>query len=311
MALDSATNDFLERVSASATKPRHLMTPDEARSAFVRLRGLLQKGSDIEKVKDISIPVPDGAGLRCRIFIPAESSAVMIYFHGGGWVVGGIEEFDPMCRDIAAKSGVSIALVEYRKAPEHIFPGPIEDAWNAFNYLSKNAADLIGKTCPLLVGGDSAGGHLAIAVTLRSRDESGPEIKGQLLVYPVTDSSFKRHSYLAPENQLMLNLETMQYYWKHFLPDEVKRKTALVSPCSHAELKNLPPAILITAEHDVLRDEGEEYAKRLIDAGVGVNFRRFESQMHGFLMMRGILPGSDTGIEYVAHQLQCLSNQLV
>jgi len=306
MVLDYATSQFLEKVSGSASKARHLMTPQEARKAFTKLRGILSTGSEIEEVKDLIIPVPDGEALRCRLYIPSGASALLVYFHGGGWVVGGIEEFDPMCRDLASASGVAVALVEYRKAPEHPYPQPIEDAWVALNFMSQHCVDLTGCSLPLMVGGDSAGAHLAIATTLRSRDQSGPKLVGQLLIYPVTDSEFERKSYLAPQNQLMLTIETMKYYWFHFLPEEQKRQSPSASPCRFADLHGLPSAIVITAEHDVLLDEGEEYARRLIEAGVNVNFRRFPGQMHGFLMMRGILPGSDEGILFVGQALRGL-----
>jgi acetyl esterase len=306
MAVDSATREFLDKVAAAATKPRHLMTPDEARTAFMGLRKLLAPGRDVASAQDLSIPVHGGA-IRCRLFVPSqEPRALLVYFHGGGWVVGGIEEFDPMCRDIAAGSGVAVALVEYRKAPEHAFPGPVEDAWSALQWLARQRAALLGRELPILVGGDSAGGNLAIAVTLQAREEGSPRIDGQLLVYPVADCRFDRDSYVDPANQLMLTHETMKWYWSHYARDERQRLSPYASPCRAVNLGGLPPAIVVTAEHDVLRDEGEEYAQRLRQAGVNVQSRRFEGQMHGFLMMRGILPGSDDGIAFVAQALRKL-----
>ncbi len=306
MALDRATREFLDKVAAAATKPRHLMTPTEARAAFGNLRQLLASNAGVADAKDLSIPVQDAA-IRCRLFVPhGPSQALLVYFHGGGWVVGGIEEFDPLCRDIAAGAGIAVALVEYRKAPEHPFPGPLDDAWEALNWLAARQEELLGKTLPLLVGGDSAGGNLAAAVTLRARDAQAPAIAGQLLVYPVADCRFDRASYTDAENQLMLNSETMRWYWSHYLADESLRLSAFASPCRARDLRDLPPAIVITAEHDVLRDEGEEYAQRLQEAGVDVQLSRFAGQMHGFLMMRGILPGSDEGVTYTADALRRL-----
>lgn len=306
MALDSATREFLDTVAAAATKPRHLMTPTEARTAFGNLRKLLGSGPEVARVQDLQIPVPDGA-IRCRLFVPpGEPQALLVYFHGGGWVVGGIEEFDPLCREFAAGADIAVALVEYRKAPEHAFPVPLDDAWMALNWLATRQEDLLGKSLRLLVGGDSAGGNLAIGVTLRARDAKEPAIAGQLLVYPVTDCRFDRASYTDASNQLMLNTETMQYYWNHYLADERQRLSPLASPCRATDLRGLPPAIVITAEHDVLRDEGEEYAQRLREAGVAVELSRFAGQMHGFLMMRGILPGSDDGVAFTASALRRL-----
>jgi acetyl esterase len=309
MALDGATREFLDKVAAAATKPRHLMTPAEARAAFANLRKLLAAGPEVAQVRDLSIPVSEGA-IRCRLFVPQGTpSALLVYFHGGGWVVGGVEEFEPMCREFAAGAQVAVALVEYRKAPEFGFPVPFEDAWSAFEWLAARRTEMLGAELPLLVGGDSAGGNLAIAVTLRARDAGTPHIAGQLLVYPVTDCRFDRGSYVAAENQLMLNVDTMKGYWKHYVPDERQRLSPFASPCRAGKLEGLPPAVVITAEHDVLRDEGEEYALRLREAGVPVELKRFEGQMHGFMMMRGILPGSDTGIDFTTAALRRLSAQ--
>ena len=165
--------------------------------------------------------------------------------------------------------------------------------------LSGKRLELLGSNLPLLVGGDSAGANLAIAATHRARGEATPQIAGQLLVYPVTDCRFDRDSYLDSANQLLLNSETMKWYWSQYLPDESKRLSSLASPCRAEDLRGLPPAVIVTAEHDVLRDEGEEYAQRLRDAGVKVELQRFQGQMHGFLMMRGILPSSDAGIDFI------------
>lgn len=306
MAVDSATREFLDKAAAAATKPRHLMTPAEARAAFGNLRKLLTPGPDVSKVQDLAVPV-QGASLPCRLFVPAgEPQALLVYFHGGGWVVGSIEEFDPLCRELAVRTGIAVALVEYRKAPEHAFPGPVDDAWTALEWLAKRQDALLGKSLPLLVGGDSAGGNLAIATTLLAREKKGPEIAGQLLIYPVTDCRLDRPSYTDAANQLMTNLDTMRYYWSHYVPDPAERQKPLASPCRASDLSSLPPAVVVTAEHDVLRDEGEEYAQLLRNAGVRVELRRFSGQMHGFLMMHGILPGSDDGVAFAAAALRRL-----
>ncbi|MGE4243118.1 alpha/beta hydrolase fold domain-containing protein [Ramlibacter sp.] len=307
MALDAATRAFLDKMAAAAAKPRHLLTPDEARAGFRNLRLLLAPGAEVAEARDLAIPV-EGGTLRSRLYIPAggEPQALLVYFHGGGWVVGGIEEFEPMCRDLAAGANVAVALVECRKAPEHAFPGPLDDAWAALKWLAANRVEFAGSDLPLLVGGDSAGGNLAIAVTLRARDENGPRIRGQLLVYPVTDCRFDRASYTDPDNQLMLTTDVMKYYWGHYVPDETQRASPLASPCRAESLRGLPPAVVVTAEHDVLRDEGEEYAQRLQAADVPVELERRAGQMHGFLMMRGILPGSDSGMAYTTGALKRL-----
>ncbi|MFT3721720.1 alpha/beta hydrolase [Pseudorhodoferax sp.] len=308
MGLDAETRAFLDKIAANATKPRHLMTPQEARTAFSGLRGILAQGPEMREVRELAIPVEDGAALPCRLFVPsAAPKALLVYFHGGGWVVGGLEEFDALCRAIALDADVAVALVEYRKAPEHPFPGPVHDAREAVAWLHTARRDLLGAELPLLVGGDSAGANLAIAVTLLARDNGGPALAGQLLVYPVTDCRFDRPSYVAPDNQLLTNRDAMLRYWSLYAPETSQRLSSLASPCREADLHGLPEAIVLTAEHDVLRDEGEEYADRLRAAGVPVHHWRAPGQMHGFLMMLGVLPGSRDGLRFVCAQLRELA----
>ncbi|HXZ09815.1 MAG TPA: alpha/beta hydrolase [Paraburkholderia sp.] len=310
MSLDIETRAFIDKLAAAASKPRHLMTPDEARAAFARIGTILPAGADVRATLALDIPV-DGGTLRARLFVPDDHpQALLVYFHGGGWVVGGIDEFSPLCREIAAGAGVAVALVEYRKAPEHPFPGPVYDAWQAAQWLAAQRVALLGAELPLFVGGDSAGGNLAIAVTLLARREQTVSFAGQLLVYPVTDCVFDRPSYLAPENQLLTNRDAMKGYWTHYAPADAARQSSLASPLREADLSGLPEAIVVTAEHDVLRDEGEAYAQRLERAGVPVHHLRAQGQMHGFLMMIGVLPGSRSGLGFVCDQLRSLAARL-
>lgn len=304
MTVDVETQVFMAKLAAAASKPRHLMTPQEAREAFSRLTTILAKGPEVREARDLAIPVTGGV-LAGRLYVPNERpSALLVYFHGGGWVVGSVNEFDPLCRELAVGASIAVALVEYRKAPEHQFPGPVQDAWEAARWLAGQRVALLGAELPLLVGGDSAGANLAIATTFRARRESGPAFAGQLLVYPVTDCRFDRESYLDPDNQLLTNRDAMQWYWSQYAPAEAVRLFSLASPCREPDLSGLPEAVVVTAEHDVLRDEGEEYARRLQQAGVPVHHRRALGQMHGFLMMLGILPGSRDGLRFVCERLR-------
>lgn len=306
MSLDTETRAFMDKLAATASKPRHLMTPDEARAAFARISTILSAGADVRATIPLDIPV-DGGTLRARLFVPDERpQALLVYFHGGGWVVGGIDEFTPLCREIAVGAGVAVALVEYRKAPEHPFPGPVIDAWQATQWLVAQQPALLGTTLPLFVGGDSAGANLAIAVTLLARREQTVSFAGQLLIYPVTDCVFDRPSYVAPDNQLLTNRDAMMWYWTHYVPTDDARRSSLASPLRETDLSCLPEAIVVTAEHDVLRDEGEAYALRLEQAGVPVHHLRVQGQMHGFLMMIGILPGSRTGLGFISDRLRSL-----
>jgi acetyl esterase len=306
MTLDPETQAFVAQLAATATKPRHLLTPAEARAAFAGLRAMLDHGGTVARETDLTVPVAGGT-LPARLFVPnGAPSALLVYFHGGGWVVGTLAEFSPLCRDIARASGMAVALVEYRKAPEHRFPGPVDDAWAATQWFAREGPALLGGALKLLVGGDSAGGNLAMVVTLRARRAGAPALAGQLLIYPVADCRFDRESYLDPANQLMTTIDTMKAYWSHYVPDPAMRLFPEASPLRAPDLAGLPPAIVITAEHDVLRDEGEEYARRLDAAGVRVQQRRFDGQMHGFAMMLGILPGARLALDYIGAALRAL-----
>jgi acetyl esterase len=212
-----------------------------------------------------------------------------------------------LCREIAVGAGVAVALVEYRKAPEHPFPGPVHDAWQAAQWLASQQSALLGEQLPMFVGGDSAGANLAIAVTLLARRERSLPLAGQVLVYPVTDCDFDRPSYVAPDNQLLTTRDAMIAYWNHYAPDDTVRQSNLASPLREADLSGLPEAIVVTAEYDVLRDEGEAYAQRLAQAGVPIHHLRALGQMHGFLMMVGLLPGSRIGIRFICERLRDLA----
>ncbi|WP_427919226.1 alpha/beta hydrolase [Streptomyces sp. cg40] len=304
MTLDNETRRFLEIAARNATKPRHEMTPDEAREAMRGLRARLDSGPAMYGRERFTVPVEGGA-VPVDLLVPYERPAgLMVYFHGGGWVVGSAEEFEPLGRALAAATSCAVALVGYRKAPEHPYPEPVEDAWAALRWCAANAARLVGDRVPLFVGGDSAGANLAIAAAFRARDRGGPRIDGQLLAYPVTDCDFDRPSYTAAENQLMLTRDTMLWYWDHYLPDRSRRTEPEASPITAKSFGGLPPAVIVTAEHDVLRDEGEDFARALRAAGVAVTHRRFDGQMHAFLMMVGLLPGSAAGVEFLGRAIR-------
>lgn len=305
MTLDAETQAFVDLAAKSATKPRHEMTPAEAREAMGRLQPLLGSGPHLARVESFEVPV-DGGTVPSMLFVPTpDPSGLLVYFHGGGWVTGTIREFEPLSRHLAEQSGCAVLLVEYRKAPEHPYPGPLEDAWQALRWAADNRPALFGRPdLPLLIGGDSAGGNLAAVTAIRARDTGAPALAAQVLIYPVTNCDFDAPSYRDPANQLMLTREAMQWFWSHYAGDDGRRAEPSASPLRASDLTNLPPAIVITAEHDVLRDEGECYAEALKRAGVQVRQRRFDRQMHGFLMMIDLLPGSAVGLDYLGKAIR-------
>ncbi|MCK2215558.1 alpha/beta hydrolase [Actinomadura sp. ATCC 31491] len=296
MALDEATTQFLLQMGESGVKPLHEMTPEEARLTFSALRDLYGTGPEMVRVEEAVVKGEDGGSFGARVLVPSETPrGVIVYYHGGGWVIGGLDEFDTLARQLAARTGCTVVLADYRLAPEHRYPTAARDAYAALTWAATAFPGL-----PIVVAGDSAGGNLAAVVARRARDEDGPPIRLQVLVYPVTDCDLDNASYTAPDNQLMLNRDSMIWFWDHYAPDHATRADPDASPLRAADLSGLPPALVLTAEHDVLRDEGEAYAERLRQAGVPVELKRFEGQMHGFFQMVNVLPGSAAGMGTVS-----------
>lgn len=310
MALDQPTLDFLATMAAQMpadAPPMWEMEPVQVRQTGAVLRQMFGEGPQMTAVEDHVLRSTDGGAFTVRTLRPTETTeAVVVYFHGGGWVTGHIDEFDTLARKLARRTGFAVALVDYRLAPEYPFPTPLEDAWAAVQWVEQNREVITGSAeARLVVAGDSAGGNLAAVAAQRARDRSGPQIDAQVLVYPVTDADFETDSYLDPENALMLTKESMYWFWDHYAP-RGSRENPEVAPLRAADLAGLPPAVVVTAAHDVLRSEGESYAQRLEESGVPVRFRRFEGQMHGFFTMANILPASDEAIEYIATELAAL-----
>ena len=229
---------------------------------------------------------------------------MLVYLHGGGWVLEDIEGYETLGRQLATKSGAAVVLVNYRKAPEHPFPTPVEDAWTALQWAAGNVERIAGDRVPLFVGGDSAGGNLAAVTAIRARDNGAPELAGQMLLYPATDADFSRASYLEPENQSFLTTEFMQWFWNHYVPEPAVRTHPEASPLRTDSLAGLAPALVITAEHDILRDEGEAYAARLEESGVDVKHHRWPGQMHAFFSMVNVLPASADVMDLVAGSIR-------
>jgi acetyl esterase len=304
LALDEATVGFLTQLAESGAKPLHELTPEEARGFTAMLRELYGPGPDVEKSYDVQLPTADGHSFTVRILVPAgEIRALIVYYHGGGWVIGNIDEYDALARTLATTLHAAVVNVDYRLAPEHRYPAAADDAWTALTWAAGQATEITGGPVPLIVMGDSAGGNLSAVVAQKARDAGGPELAAQVLIYPVTDADVDNGTYSDPENQLMLTRDAMIWFWDHYAPDPGSRANPDASPLQAASLAGLAPAIVLTAEHDVLREEGEAYAERLAEAGVPVVHRRFPGQMHGFFAMINLLPGSADGIAYVSHRL--------
>lgn len=306
MALDEATIGFLRAAAQNPEAvPFHSLSPVEARRQTSARNGLTVSGPGLAQTRDVLISVAPDAEIRLRILKPGDApKSAVLYLHGGGWVLGGLESHDSMARNLAKSAGATVVLAEYRKAPEHPFPVPVEDAWAAFEWVVENLGAVASPDAALYVAGDSAGGNLAAVVAHRCRDTGVGTLAGQILIYPVVDHDLTRQSYLEPENQTLLPVEAMEYFWGHYLQDPILRAQPEASPIKREDLSGLAPALVITAEHDVLRNEGEDYARELAAAGVEVEHHRWLGQMHGFIQLVGILPASLEVIELIAGRIR-------
>jgi acetyl esterase len=308
MALDQATTALLEELAASGLAPLHELTPAEARGRMAMLRGDAPPGPDMAAVRDTRVRV-SGGFVPVRVLIPTgQPRGVIVYYHGGGWVIGGLADYDRLGRLLAQRTDCTVVLVDYRLAPEYRFPTAVDDSWAALLWADEHRAELTDPasptTGPLIVAGDSAGGNLSAVMAMRARAAGGPAIALQVLVYPVTDSDLGSTSYLDPANQLMLSRDSMVWFWDHYAPDPESRLHPDAAPLRSANFADLPPAVILTAEHDVLRDEGELYATRLLKAGVPVRHQRFAGQMHGFFTMTDVLPRAGEALDYVAAAIE-------
>ena len=288
--------------SAAGGKPTHLMTIAEARQALEE-RSRLTAGTPepVAQVQELGLPGPGGP-LRLRVYRPAtagEQPPCLVFFHGGGWVRGSLETHDVLCRALANRAGCVVASLEYRLAPEHPFPAAVDDAFAATRWVFDNAETLNPGIDPrrIAVGGDSAGGNLAAAVSLLARDQGGPPLVYQLLIYPVIDYAFDTPSYRDNAEGYLLTRDAMIYYWRQYLRDESAAQDPRAAPLRAADLANLPPALVVTAEYDPLRDEGRAYADRLRADGTPAEYREVPGLIHGFATSAGVL---DRGRQAVA-----------
>ena len=308
MALDVQTQAFYEEMIKGAdpdAPAMHERTPEDARTYRAGLAALSGPAPNMARVEDHTIEQADGS-FRIRVLVPIEPPAgVIVYYHGGGWVVGSIDESDTLGRKLAERTSCAVVLVDYRLAPEHRYPVAVDDSYAALEWAAAHMNEIAGREVPLIVAGDSAGGNLSAVMAVRARDRNGPEIAMQVLIYPVTDANVDRPSYLDPENQLLLTRDSMIWFFDHYIPDPAQRTEPDASPIYTEDLSGLPPAVVLTAEHDPLRDEGEEYVQRLEDAGVEVNFQRHKGQMHAFFALL-MLPGSERGMQQVVRAIRAL-----
>jgi len=289
------------------------LTPAEARAFYLAARVVSNpEPPELESVRPLSIPAPHGA-IAARLYTPKRLrktgglAPCLVFFHGGGWVIGDLDSHDVVCRKLADQGELIVISVDYRLAPEHKFPAAVDDAITATQWVATNATQLGVDASRLMVGGDSAGGNLAAVVAISARDGSGPAISGQVLIYPVTDFAMTHPSHREPETSILLTHSVIRWFRDHYLNGSADTHDWRASPVRAGTLIGLPPAYVLTAGGDPLRDEGDEYAKRLKEAGVPVTYRHFPGQFHGFFTMGKLLDQANVAAGEIAAWLKALN----
>jgi acetyl esterase len=286
MPLDPQARFVLDQLAAQGGFELSDLTPEEARQHFEALQ-LPIAPEPVAEARDRALPGPAGE-IPVRVYrseaAPRRAPAV-VYFHGGGWVIGSLDTHDGFCRALANRTAAVVVSVDYRLAPEHRFPAAPEDCYAALRWVAERGDEIGVDGSRVAVAGDSAGGNLAAAVALMARDRGGPRPRHQALIYPVTDHDFERPSYRENAEGYLLSRADMRWFWGHYLPEPERRADPYASPLRAEKLGELPPATVVTAEFDPLRDEGEAYAARLAEAGVPVECERYEGMIHGFVQL--------------------------
>jgi len=296
--LDPQLQAMRDQRERDGVPPLYTMSLADARAAD--LASIRESGGEpepVHEVANLTIPGPGGE-LPLRVYRPASARPLpaLLYFFGGGWVLGTIDTADGVSRSLANSSGALVAVVGYRLAPEHPFPAAVDDCYAAVRWVAGHAEEIGADPARLVVGGDSAGGNLAAAVALRAR-AGGPALAGQLLVYPNTDQLADDRSMRAADDPFLFNRRSVAWYRRHYLANPDDAADPLASPLRAESLAGLPPALVITAEYDPLRDQGEAYAHRLADAGVQVELSRYPGMAHGFFTMAGTVDASRAAIQ--------------
>ncbi len=248
----------------------------------------------------------DADGVPVRVYVPrdARDLPVVVYYHSGGWTIGTAEQFDGVARLVARAADAIVVSVDYRLAPEHPFPAALDDAWHALNWVAKNASAFGGDASRLAVVGESAGGNLATECALAARDAGGPNLALQVLVYPACDCDFTTGSYRENGVGYVLSEQTMRWFFSCYVRGDADPTDPRISPLRHRDLRGAAPALVITAEYDPLRDEGEAYARKLAEAGVPVHKRRFDGMIHQFFGMVTVLDDARAAVELVGTELR-------
>lgn len=317
MPLHPQAEAALEADRASGAPLLETLTPEQARARSTAGGNAVPPPGLVQRVEDRTVPGPDENAIPVRIYWPnldggsanpapnAAQPPLLVWFHGGGWVTGDLDGNDAVCHMLASAAGAIVVSVDYRLAPEHPFPAPVEDAYAATRWAAEHASELGARPDAIAVGGASAGGNLAAAVALMAKDREGPRLIHQLLAYPVTDCSFETDSYQRNREGYGLSRASMEWYWRQYLgADLTEAENPLASPLRATSLAGLPRAHVITAEYDPLCDEGEEYGRRLEEEGVPTVSTRYPGMVHGFFTRVAIYDDAAKAITEAGYQLR-------
>jgi len=293
--------------------PYETVSPAEARELYLKGRVVSNpEPPELASIEPLTIPSPAGS-IPARIYTPTRLRKAnglapgLVFFHGGGWVIGDLDSHDVVCRKLADEGELMVVSVDYRLAPEHKFPAAVDDAIASTKWIAENAKQFGIDALRLMVGGDSAGGNLAAVVAISARDGNGPDIAGQLLIYPAIDFAMTHPSHREPETSILLTHSVIRWFRDHYLSGAADVGDWRASPARARTLIGLPPAYVLTAGADPLRDEGDEYARRLKEAGVAVTHRTLPGQFHGFFTMGKLLQQANVAADEIGVWLKALN----
>lgn len=305
MPLDPQAKALMDQMAAAKGPTINSLSPADARRVTAGLfKPPAEQLEKVAKIEDRKIPGPGGE-IPIRVYTPEGQGPfpVLVFFHGGGWVICDLDTHDSICRALTKKAGCVTVSVDYRLAPEHKFPAGVEDCFAATRWVADHAKELNGDARRLAVGGDSAGGNLSAVISQLARDADGPRIAFQLLIYPATEAELDSESHKTFTNYF-LTRDDIVWFWGHYLRSPADRKDPRIAPALAKSLKGLPPAFILTAEFDPLRDEGEAYGAKLRAAGVDATVKRYDGMIHGFVSLYHVLDQGRTAIDDSAAALR-------